>query len=989
MTDDLAAVSSLSANLSKTDANLRPPPKAFCVLLPVWGERYIEQFMHDSLPTLLALGNIPTLSRTLPTRFVFLTKARDEAVIRSHGACARLQHVCEVEFLPIDDLIMSGNHSTTITLAWERAVRREGAAMLDIAFIFLVSDYVMADGSLATIARRMMAGVSAIQAGNFQLSEDAADPWLRRRRGLGGDVLSLRAREMVRWGLDCLHPATIANIVNYPLCHNSHTNRLFWRVDHNTLIGRFYLLHQICVRPERLDFVIGSSADYSFVPEMCPTGKVIIITDSDDYFVAEVQPYRHEGHFIRFGPIVVPELAQSLSEWTTERHRLNAQETIVFHADDVSPQLPPALAEAERYIAAVTPLLDAPQPYRDHPYWIGAIAALNAAVAGRDSEAGEGTPVPLPLAPLQIQGGKPSLLGRLRRWLRQIAVGDVPNVSRMHPRWRDYKLLAAACEQLVPPKTRLLVQAGDMTGLSNIFRQRAPEVELLSSDSTPQDSDVGDADAAFVGLVNVDLGAIGESLQRIGPRIRPGGEVLAAVLITDGAVDPAHLGTDHALGLALLAASGLVATECRISTVSWSRSWLNLSSARAIKNLTLRRRRLSPLAWLSALILTATALVTNLISSFGPATGTSSRRVVSSVLVRFRVEAAAVAPQLRNRAYKTAPLNDMAPYADIFSGVTRWAGPVPDGYLVDFCGAMTEAAFTSEGADQRFPLMVGSDGAPADAYGNLSPRLPTFADGEPWFEAANWVIAAREAKDRFVMMTLGANYGAQAVCSYRILQQLNPMPCELVAVEPVPENFERTMRHFRDNGIDPEHHWLVPHALGSDVAPILFPIGAPGSGAQNAIATNNEGARRDYVELFSEGDGDTARAALRNLLLHNTTGLTRFVGDGEEFRTEIKLVSAITLRELLSPFERVDYIEADMQQSEIVVFPPFIDLLRRKVRRIHIGTHGKDVHWSLHELFERNGWRMVFSFEPNTRHETALGVFETNDGVLTVVNPDL
>jgi hypothetical protein len=719
---------------------------------------------------------------------------------------------------------------------------------------------------------------------------------------------------------------------------------------------------------------------------MCPAGKVVIVADSDDYFVAEVQPHRHEAHFIRFGPIAVPELAHSLSEWTTERHRLNARETIVFHADDVSAQLPSSLAEAESFIAALTPLLEAPQPYRDHPYWIGAIAALNEAMARRDSEAGEGTPVP-PLAPLQIQTAKPSLLGRLRRWLRQTVVGDVPNVSRMHPRWRDYKLLAAACEQLAPPKTRLLVQAGDMTGLSNIFRQRAREVELLS-DSTPLPSDATDADAGFIGLVNVDLGAIEESFRRSGQRIRAGGQILAAVLITDGAVDPEHLGTDHALGLALLASSGLMVTECRISTVGWWRSWLNLSSASAMRDLTSRRRRLSPFAWARALLWTVAALLANLVSSFRPAAKTSGRRVVSSVLIRVQAEAAAV-QQSKSLAYKTAPLNDMAAYAHIFGGVTRWLGPVPDGYLVDFSGAMTEATFTSEGSDQRFPLMVGSDGVPADAYGNLSPRLPTFADGEPWFEAANWVIAAREAKDRFVMMTLGANYGAQAVCSYRILQQLNPMPCELVAVEPVPENFERTMRHFRDNGIDPEHHWLVPHALGSDISPILFPIGAPGSGAQNAIATNNEGARQDYVELFSEGDGDTARAALRNLLLHNTTGLTRFVGNGEEFRTEIKLVSAITLRELLSPFERVDYIEADMQQSEIVVFPPFIDLLRRKVRRIHIGTHGKDVHWSLHELFERNGWRMVFSFEPNTRHETALGVFETNDGVLTVVNPDL
>jgi hypothetical protein len=35
------------------------------------------------------------------------------------------------------------------------------------------------------------------------------------------------------------------------------------------------------------------------------------------------------------------------------------------------------------------------------------------------------------------------------------------------------------------------------------------------------------------------------------------------------------------------------------------------------------------------------------------------------------------------------------------------------------------------------------------------------------------------------------------------------------------------------------------------------------------------------------------------------------------------------------------------------------------------------------------GWEIVFSFEPNAKHDTALGSFEANDGILAVRNPDL
>jgi hypothetical protein len=211
------------------------------------------------------------------------------------------------------------------------------------------------------------------------------------------------------------------------------------------------------------------------------------------------------------------------------------------------------------------------------------------------------------------------------------------------------------------------------------------------------------------------------------------------------------------------------------------------------------------------------------------------------------------------------------------------------------------------------------------------------------------------------------------------------MPYKVVAVEPIPEQCEWVARHMLDNGINPDEQWIVPLAISDRNAPVLFPVGASGSGAQNCFSTNETEARKHYVEqLVSEG---RTEAALQNLLLNNSTGITKDLGQG--LLTEIQFVSAITLKDLLSPFDVVDFLESDIQQSEILVFPPFMDLLKRKVRRIHIGTHGKDVHWALHDLFKQDGWEMVFSYEPNAVHESALGQFKTNDGVLTVRNPKL
>src|SRR5258708_22266722 len=79
---------------------------------------------------------------------------------------------------------------------------------------------------------------------------------------------------------------------------------------------------------------------------------------------------------------------------------------------------------------------------------------------------------------------------------------------------------------------------------------------------------------------------------------------------------------------------------------------------------------------------------------------------------------------------QTALLNRMELYADLFEGVTPWAGDVPKGYLVDFSGALTDA---------KFRTMFGVDPATAGG-GPVQTRLPVIGDGEGWFEAANWVM---------------------------------------------------------------------------------------------------------------------------------------------------------------------------------------------------------------------------------------------------------
>jgi hypothetical protein len=325
--------------------------------------------------------------------------------------------------------------------------------------------------------------------------------------------------------------------------------------------------------------------------------------------------------------------------------------------------------------------------------------------------------------------------------------------------------------------------------------------------------------------------------------------------------------------------------------------------------------------------------------------------------------------------------NDLEMYAHLFDGITPWSGIVPAGHVVDFLGNVTPKEFFEPwGAN---PVFV--DGCHLDVP---IPSLGLESSGEDfWFEAVDWVLAARSARGRFVMMTLGALYGYQAVGCWRMLQLLNPMPSKLVAVEPIPGNVLRMKALMRANGIDPDQQWIVQAVVSDSNEPAFFPLGAVGAGSQNCVSTDNQGVREYYLKQFIMED--RAAEALEKLLLHNSTGLEKEIVSGENICAEIKLVSCVTLGDLLGPFERVDYIEADMQESEIRAFPPFLDLLRRKVKRIHIATHGRGVHADLLGLFASTGWRIAFDYAPESTHPSPWGEFTTNDGVLSVVNPDL
>jgi SAM-dependent methyltransferase len=513
--------------------------KQITLLMPVWGYRFIGRFLEFCLPTLLAPNNIPALAKALPCRFVLLSSAADEPIIRSHPALQKLEGLCTVEIHPIDDLITEGNHTATITLAFERALRQAGAAMRDTCFIFLMSDYIVADGSLQTVLRTVQRGAGAVLAGNFQVTAEDAAPLLRRRVELASHEIVLPPRELVQWSLGHLHPATVANIVNFGLTHNNHTNRLFWRVDEDTLIGRFYLMHPIAIHPEVADFVVSASWDYSFVPELCPSGNVVALTDSDDYLVVELQRRDYEWENLRPGPVRPAALARSLAEWTTDDHRRNVAQILVFHGGERPADLPQVVAQSDAFLDSVRQALAAPPlRHRRHPYWVGSIA-VNRQRSHRPLDRddwsfllGERTPPPTP-------------------WLQHMRArlfGFPPGVTRLHPLWPDYARPFAAISDVLAANGRVLLVAQDCEPFAPWLVGATGDVATLNADHLLQltraqySEFAGAFDACLLLAGDAMLERADELIEHIAPLLKAGGRIILTVIGSLAAEDATESG---------------------------------------------------------------------------------------------------------------------------------------------------------------------------------------------------------------------------------------------------------------------------------------------------------------------------------------------------------------------------------------------------------------------------------------------------------------
>ncbi len=439
--------------------NTRPRAKFLTV---VWGEAYIRRFLTLSLPSFLAAGNLPALAQSTDLEVVVMTRCDDFQYFESHVAFRRLRTICPVRFVGIDDLITTGVYGVTLTLAYARPVIACGSEMLNTHFVFMNADFVLADGSLRALCKHIIADRSIVLGPSFRATAEKLESCLEAAVDESSGVLAIPPRQLAALSLAHPHPTTIAKIRNQGFCHSTHPNQFFWQVDDGTLLGRYYLIFMLCLKPERIVESINCYSDYAFIPEMCPSGDEVVMDDSDDFFMLELQRRNQEMHLLRLGRQTEEKIARSLSEWTTAEHRRAARYDIVFHIGEIPPEIEAIKAEASAFFDRIGRKLARPVRHEKHHYWIHGVEAWRhlRKTQGLSASPPELASLPRARGPL----GWISSLHLMRGlWAfvyttRHSILGKWPQVKPFHPSWMDSRHLRDTLAAILAvPGARLLV----------------------------------------------------------------------------------------------------------------------------------------------------------------------------------------------------------------------------------------------------------------------------------------------------------------------------------------------------------------------------------------------------------------------------------------------------------------------------------------------------------------------------------------------------
>jgi hypothetical protein len=355
------------------------------MLIPLWGQVYFERWLKLAAPSLRSRGNVPYLQQHSHFELVFLTKEKDlvyiaEKMTREIGNDVAIKGITIDDFFPQRPI----SYGVPLTLAFTRGVQDLGAAGIGTFVILMNADFILSDGSLASLLQRIEQGYHIVTAPSIRVVDQTARRPMTAYLNSHDRAAGLPARFLMSLTLEHLHHSVLARIINEQQPIEAwYYQYVYWRLGPDCLAARYFLLHPFCFQLRRQVLTATCPIDYGFIEQVCPGGRYIALADSDEFLMVELQdrdaeaellmPARPAGSADEALEQKITQIVAQAGAWSTHEHRRGFQQNLLFHSGDVSVEQATAVAEFNARITDVLDRMPPPVPWQRHMHWLGAI----------------------------------------------------------------------------------------------------------------------------------------------------------------------------------------------------------------------------------------------------------------------------------------------------------------------------------------------------------------------------------------------------------------------------------------------------------------------------------------------------------------------------------------------------------------------------------------------------------------------------------------
>jgi hypothetical protein len=264
------------------------------LVVPVWGDTYLDTFLCYSLPAQLSAGNIPVLGGDNRHRYVIYSTDEGRRKCEEHPLFAQLARYVTVAFKSLEALPTHGAGNKYRTKSDCYALELDAASASGAAVAMLNADILLADGFIRETLRLVSSGKRVIEVTGGRGLQDPIKATLDHGFRLDDGTISIEPLQLSRLWLANLHPQLAMHYVEGSQGGSFHPSHLYWLVGEEGVIIRAFHLYPIVVKPYAAPVRFFGTIDDDLVALLAPLPEErFIAQDSRDLFCCELSPPEH------------------------------------------------------------------------------------------------------------------------------------------------------------------------------------------------------------------------------------------------------------------------------------------------------------------------------------------------------------------------------------------------------------------------------------------------------------------------------------------------------------------------------------------------------------------------------------------------------------------------------------------------------------------------------------------------------------------------